>query len=392
MEKYIKKDEFKHMIKNYLLTDGKDIILDILKEIKYPKVENTSEIYHLEKVDINYPKKNNCFDKKAEEKAPIINTEEIITKKELMDFFQGIIAFDEEESKDMALTKIRELILKLFGNNRDLKQQNDELQFENNSYIKDIESLKEEKKRLNCDINEAERSIKSLNDRKNDFEKEVERLEKTIREKNEYNQKLETEVKEAINQLNELETIKNKLTGEIEDKKEKLKEVEQSKEKLNKRLNKLSDVEILQNLYDRYLSVSDNYREKLKNLIKSEDVSSFIACCYSIGTMDDLWDSLNIEVKNGNLSDAHILKEIFGHFVIQQNKKYDESIYKLLIPEIGEEFDATKHMSINGNTSGKIEKVIFPGYGQMESKTNPDQTDDERKFKKVKKLAMVETR
>lgn len=72
MEKYIKKDEFKHMIKNYLLTDGKDIILDILKEIKYPKVENTSEIYHLEKVDINYPKKNNCFDKKAEEKAPLI--------------------------------------------------------------------------------------------------------------------------------------------------------------------------------------------------------------------------------------------------------------------------------------------------------------------------------
>ena len=232
---------------------------------------------------------------------------------------------------------------------------------------------------LNNDLTNTKNSLKNKVSQKED---ELDIKEREIRN-------LEAENNRYMKNIEVLKGEKEELIETIESKKEELERIEKENRELNKKVGKLVGVEELARLYEQYLKVSESYRERLKRLIKDDNVSSFIACCYNIGTMDDLWDSLNIEVRNGNLVDAYILKDIFEYFVVQQNKKYDESLYKLLIPTIGEEFEPTKHMAINGSSSGKIEEVIFPGYGNMESKASSDQSDEERKFKKVRKLAMV---
>ena len=147
----------------------------------------------------------------------------------------------------------------------------------------------------------------------------------------------------------------------------------------------------LQELYANYLKMPEEVKIKLKGLIRYEDINSFIACCFSIATMDDLWDFVNEEAKKDNEFDLSVLKNIFSYFVEQQNKKYSENVYRVLIPECGESFEPREHTSISNIRDGKILGVIFPGYGILNEKIDDMQEEEERKYKKIKKPAIVKS-
>lgn len=367
MDIYIRKEEMNKLIRDYLLTDGKEIVFSILKD------------YYDE-----YSQKN-IVQKKEYKEIVDSKSEDMITKEDLKELFKDFIAFDEEDTEKMALSKVKELIIKLFDLNEDIKELNKNLKNENDSYLQNIKNLKIKEESLNEKIRDLEKDYSNAQEKVIYLNREIQTAEKNAEEKEMINRKLRAE-KENLEQSN---SAANKKAQEL---KAEIGKLENDKENLNKKLYKLDGVEILQKLYEHYLEISDDYRKKLENLIKTDDISSFIACCYNIGTMDDLWDSLNVEIRNGNTRDAYILREIFEYFVIQQNKKYDENLYKIMTPEIGEEFDPTKHLAAGGNSSGKIEEVIFPGYGIMESKSSPEQEDSERKIRKIRKLAIVKVR
>lgn len=419
MDNYIKKEEFNQMIKNYLMTEGREIILKVLKEQTEYFISNVK--------DENSSLKPREDEKELEKQGKDLRMEkiellvEMVDKKEIIKgFLEDLEKYDDEEKVEIKVGQLKQFIIKVLNLNEDLERE----KREHSDNIKRLEK-KEEELRVNISelerkYNASESKVRELNGEirnleakesmlKNNIEnknREIKNLENTITEKERENDRLENEKMNLENKnssLNEnIRTLNrevSRLENEIQEKKSEIREIEEKfieikgkNEKSNRRLEKLAGVEILQKLYEHYLEVSSEYRSRLENLIKTDDVSSFVACCYNIGTMDDLWDSLNVEIRNGNLRDAYVLRDIFEYFVKQQNKKYDESLYKLLIPNVGDEFDPTKHMAINGNSSGKIEEVIFPGYGSMESKSDSSQTDEERGFKKIRKLAMVRVR
>ena len=400
MENNIKREEINEIIKNYLLTEGREIILEILKEqngyfIASTKAENLKEEIGTK-----------------EEKIKL--SSDIVDKKEaIKDFIKELEKHNENEKVEIEVRQLKEFIIKILNLNEELDRERREhaekiqkLELKERELKSNIEILEERYNSSENKVNGLNNEIGKLKIEEKRLEKEVEdrnreiiTLENTIKEKEGINNRLETEKRNLesknANLHENTEKLNREITrldNEIQDKKLEIREIETEKERLNRRLGKLDGVEVLQKLYERYLEVSPTYRNRLENLIRTNDVSSFIACCYNIGTMEDLWDSLNVEIRGGNLADAYILRDIFEYFVIQQNKKYDESLYKLLIPNVGDEFDPTKHMAIDGKSSGKIEEIVFPGYGTMESKSNPNQTDDERGFKKIRKLAMVRMR
>ena len=400
MENNIKREEINEIIKNYLLTEGREIILEILKEqngyfIASTKAENLKEEIGTK-----------------EEKIKL--SSDIVDKKEaIKDFIKELEKHNENEKVEIEVRQLKEFIIKILNLNEELDRERREhaekiqkLELKERELKSNIEILEERYNSSENKVNGLNNEIGKLKIEEKRLEKEVEDrnreiiiLENTIKEKEGINNRLETEKRNLesknANLHENTEKLNREITrldNEIQDKKLEIREIETEKERLNRRLGKLDGVEVLQKLYERYLEVSPTYRNRLENLIRTNDVSSFIACCYNIGTMEDLWDSLNVEIRGGNLADAYILRDIFEYFIIQQNKKYDESLYKLLIPNVGDEFDPTKHMAIDGKSSGKIEEIVFPGYGTMESKSNPNQTDDERGFKKIRKLAMVRMR
>ena len=398
MAGFITAYEAERIVKNYFQREGRELILEILKE-------------HMTGLNINSKNEldNNLeINKEKEDKKELIKfsgnkiklDSEIVRKKEaIQDFVRELEKYDEKERVEVKVGQLKEFIIKVFGLNEELEENR-------KNHLKEIKKLEVKKEELERDLeklkdeySESISKIESLNDNiadlintKNSLGKEVKEKEEDIDRKEKEIIELETENNRYMKNIEALKGEKKELIETIGSKKIELERVEKENRELNKKVGKLDGVEELSRLYENYLKVSEGYRDRLKRLIKDDNVSSFIACCYNIGTMDDLWDSLNVEVRNGNLADAYILRDIFEYFVAQQNKKYDESLYKLLIPAIGEEFDPTKHMAINGSSSGKIEEIIFPGYGNMESKSSPDQTDEERKFKKVRKLAMVRVR
>lgn len=409
MENNIKREEINEIIKNYLLTEGREIILEILKEqngyfIASTKAENLKEEIKRDEIEEEIGTK--------EEKIKL--SSDIVDKKEaIKDFIKELEKHNENEKVEIEVRQLKEFIIKILNLNEELDRERREhaekiqkLELKERELKSNIEILEERYSSSENKVNVLNNEIGKLKIEEKRLEKEVEdrnreiiTLENTIKEKEGINNRLESEKRnlEAKNANLHENTEKlnreiTRLDNEIQDKKLEIREIETEKERLNRRLGKLDGVEVLQKLYERYLEVSPTYRNRLENLIRTNDVSSFIACCYNIGTMEDLWDSLNVEIRGGNLADAYILRDIFEYFVIQQNKKYDESLYKLLIPNVGDEFDPTKHMAIDGKSSGKIEEIVFPGYGTMESKSNPNQTDEERGFKKIRKLAMVRMR
>ena len=382
--------EVEKIVKNYLCREGREIILEILKE----QMDN-----------FNYNFINKIDSKEIEEKTDIIKLSnnkikldsEIVRKKEAIQYFiKELEKYDDKEKVLIRVGQLKEFIIKVFGLNAELEENR-------KNHLKEIKKIEDKKEstekkleKLSVEYSDSISKIDSLNETvndltntKNSLKNKVSQKEDELDIKEREIRNLEAENNRYMKNIEVLKGEKEELIETIESKKEELERIEKENRELNKKVGKLVGVEELARLYEQYLKVSESYRERLKRLIKDDNVSSFIACCYNIGTMDDLWDSLNIEVRNGNLVDAYILKDIFEYFVVQQNKKYDESLYKLLIPTIGEEFEPTKHMAINGSSSGKIEEVIFPGYGNMESKASSDQSDEERKFKKVRKLAMV---
>lgn len=409
MENNIKREEINEIIKNYLLTEGREIILEILKEqtgyfITSTKAENLKEDIKRDEIEEEIGTK--------EEKIKL--SSDIVDKKEaIKDFIKELEKYNENEKVEIEVRQLKEFIIRILNLNEELDRERREhaekiqkLELKERELKSNIEILEERYNSSENKVNGLNNEIGKLKIEEKRLEKEVEdrnreiiTLENTIKEKEGINNRLETEKRNLesknANLHENTEKLNREITrldNEIQDKKLEIREIETEKERLNRRLGKLDGVEVLQKLYERYLEVSPTYRNRLENLIRTNDVSSFIACCYNIGTMEDLWDSLNVEIRGGNLADAYILRDIFEYFVIQQNKKYDESLYKLLIPNVGDEFDPTKHMAIDGKSSGKIEEIVFPGYGTMESKSNPNQTDEERGFKKIRKLAMVRMR
>lgn len=362
-------------LQNYLQGEGKNTILEICKEIVVPTTQlNRQDSEVKSKLQRDENKENgNELEKNTE-------PEDVVTKDLLYEYFKEFDDVIRKEDSAIDMLKALKRLLKR------QKQEQEQLK----------EDHKKEKEILEGKENKLKNELKGEKQKKSELEEQVKELKNTIKNLNQDNSILKTQLKQQLEKSKQLEqekeTIHNKkLAVELayDTQKKQLQDIQVEKMQLQKRLDRLASLETLQTIYEKYLMVSEKKKEDWKNLIRYEDMDSFLACCYRINTMNDLWDAVNQDVKNNNYDDMEQLNEIFEYFILQQNKYYEDSIYRIINPQIGEQFDPTKHMPVNGKSSGMIEKVVFFGYGELEGKTSQTQLEEERKIKKVKKLAMV---
>ena len=263
----------------------------------------------------------------------------------------------------------------------------------------EIAELKSESKKLCAVIEELKHA---LTNKSSEMDKCYKELQSKISEIRAYEQKIVvkdrmiSDCKNTIDKKDN-EIFKNKeeiLMKEnmLSNCKKELKETQEKAYKYSRELADQGELTKIADLYKRYMKVSEKTKEGLKNLIRCKDVSTFASCGYNIQTLDNLWEYVNQEIRYGHSIELDILRDFFTYFMEQQNKQYESQVYGVVVPEIKEYFDPTRHTDVDGNSADEVKEVLFPGYGYVQKQTGADQKKGKVKFRNIKKLAIVRTK
>lgn len=169
---------------------------------------------------------------------------------------------------------------------------------------------------------------------------------------------LKDELARAKTEQEQLEKEKKKLTDNIN---LYVEQVEQSKKELE---NLKKDAKA----YENFKNLSASTKKSLENIIKEDSLASFIASGVQPRNIENLWDYINNELREGKNADTKELIDIF-YFLFVNFTKANGDIYELQSINVGEEFDTQLHLRHNSSqgASGKISEVILKG--MVNSKT-----------------------
>lgn len=120
--------------------------------------------------------------------------------------------------------------------------------------------------------------------------------------------------------------------------------------------------------YENFKNLSASTKKSLENIIKEDSLASFIASGVQPRNIENLWDYINNELREGKNADTKELIDIF-YFLFVNFTKANGDIYELQSINAGEEFDTQLHLRHNSSqgASGKISEVILKG--MVNSKT-----------------------
>lgn len=171
----------------------------------------------------------------------------------------------------------------------------------------------------------------------------------------------------------------NNLKNELAHTKEKLEKLEKEKKNLTDNINLYAEQvekskKELENLkkdakaYENFKNLSASTKKSLENIIKEDSLASFIASGVQPRNIENLWDYINNELREGKNADTKELIDIF-YFLFVNFTKANGDIYELQSINAGEEFDTQLHLRHNSSqgASGKISEVILKG--MVNSKT-----------------------
>lgn len=157
----------------------------------------------------------------------------------------------------------------------------------------------------------------------------------------------------------QLEKEKKKLTDNINLYAE---QVEQSKKELE---NLKKDVKA----YEDFKNLSAPTKKSLENILKEDSLASFIASGVQSRNIENLWDYINNELREGQNPEIKKLTEIF-YFLFANFTKANGDIYELQSVDLGDEFDPQLHLRHNSSQSisGKISEIALKGMVNTKTK------------------------
>lgn len=169
---------------------------------------------------------------------------------------------------------------------------------------------------------------------------------------------LKDELARTKTEREQLEKDKKKLTDNINLYAE---QVEQSKKELE---NLKKDAKA----YEDFKNLSAPTKKSLENILKEDSLASFIASGVQSRNIENLWDYINNELREGQNPEIKGLTEIF-YFLFANFTKANGDIYELQSVSLGDEFDPQLHLRHNSSqgVSGKINEVVLKG--MVNSKT-----------------------
>jgi hypothetical protein len=170
---------------------------------------------------------------------------------------------------------------------------------------------------------------------------------------------LKDELAHAKVEREQLEKEKKKLTDNINLYAE---QVEQSKKELE---NLKKDVKA----YDDFKNLSAPTKKSLENILKEDSLASFIASGVQSRNIENLWDYINNELREGQNPEIKGLTEIF-YFLFANFAKANGDIYELQSVSLGDEFDPQLHLRHNSSQSisGKINEIALKGMVNAKTK------------------------
>ena len=170
---------------------------------------------------------------------------------------------------------------------------------------------------------------------------------------------LKDELAHAKVEREQLEKEKKKLTDNINLYAE---QVEQSKKELE---NLKKDVKA----YEDFKNLSAPTKKSLENILKEDSLASFIASGVQSRNIENLWDYINNELREGQNPEIKGLTEIF-YFLFANFTKANGDIYELQSVSLGDEFDPQLHLRHNSSqgVSGKINEVLLKGMVNAKTK------------------------
>ena len=170
---------------------------------------------------------------------------------------------------------------------------------------------------------------------------------------------LKDELAHAKVEREQLEKEKKKLTDNINLYAE---QVEQSKKELE---NLKKDVKA----YEDFKNLSASTKKSLENILKEDSLASFIASGVQSRNIENLWDYINNELREGQNPEIKELTDIF-YFLFANFTKANGDIYELQSVSLGDEFDPQLHLRHNSSqgVSGKINEVLLKGMVNAKTK------------------------
>lgn len=121
--------------------------------------------------------------------------------------------------------------------------------------------------------------------------------------------------------------------------------------------------------YEDFKNLSVSTKKSLENILKEDSLTSFIASGVQSRNIENLWDYINNELREGQNPEVKELTEIF-YFLFVNFAKANGDIYELQSVGLGDEFDPQLHLRHNSSqgVSGKISEVALKGMVNTKTK------------------------
>lgn len=197
------------------------------------------------------------------------------------------------------------------------------------------------------------------------LKKQLESIRSDNNQLKQKNKSLEQELKEGVN---EIYTLKNTLlekekiiaahdaeTGELNS------QIKAFHDELLKYKRSIGDLVLL---YEKYLKLSANTKERLSNIICSDNLIGFIVSCSDFKNLEELWDyNKSLIMSGSNNNELTVLKEVFDIFFKAYNSSSKNPRYAYDDTKENDLFDDDLHVKAkNSKVQGKISAVLLRGY------------------------------
>lgn len=245
--------------------------------------------------------------------------------------------------------KLKELLLYLLENDRDVKQKISDVAFDG--------SKKATANSGGVTIEDNSSQIEKLKSANQTLESETTKLRKAITD-------LKTKLAQEQSSKAEMQKSFFEEQKSFENTK---KALEHEKEALNEKLltcqDKLKAATDLEEQYSLYRTLPDNLRKSLSGIVNGDSFAKFLISGSQESRQELFWDFCRIEVQKSNgLAHAEILKKLFIFFNDNVSSITTSPIYELYCPPIQSEYEADAMIPSNsGEQSGHVVQVVLPG-------------------------------
>jgi predicted nucleic acid-binding Zn-ribbon protein len=254
---------------------------------------------------------------------------------------------------------------------QNIQKEHEKIKSENLTKETKINSLTSENKELKTDLEKQldskESDMKKLNNEIEILNNKISNLENNNKRLSDENIKLESSLIEKENEIKELKTDKdteiNTLNEKISNLNINVKSLKTEKDNLNSKLleyenNCKREMEI----YQKFLSLSDEIKTSLKRTFKGNGLSDFISC--GVQNIDNFWEYVKSETIKHEIEndDTKKLVEIF--YFLFEKYRVSQNNYEIIDTNEGDIFDTKLHIKHNSSpeNSGEITKVYLKGY------------------------------